>query len=56
MMVILEDKQNDIKQEFFYDRVPVGGKFRAFGIGHQVRRQSQQLRHGQSGGSASQNC
>jgi hypothetical protein len=31
MMVILEDKQNDIKQEFFYDRVPVGGKFRAFG-------------------------
>lgn len=31
MMVILEDKQNDIKQEFFYDRVPVGGKIRAFG-------------------------
>jgi hypothetical protein len=31
MMVILEDKQNDIKQEFFYDRVAVGGKFRAFG-------------------------
>jgi hypothetical protein len=31
MMVILEDKQNDIKQAFFYDRVPVGGKFRAFG-------------------------
>ncbi len=31
MMVILEDKQNDIKQDFFYDRVPVGGKFRAFG-------------------------
>jgi len=31
MMVILEDKQNDIKQDFFYDRIPVGGKFRAFG-------------------------
>lgn len=31
MMVILEDKQNDIKQEVFYDRVPVGGKIRAFG-------------------------
>jgi hypothetical protein len=31
MMVILEDKQNDIKQAFFYDRVPVGSKFRAFG-------------------------
>jgi hypothetical protein len=31
MLVILEDKQNDIKQEFFYDRVPVGGKIRAFG-------------------------
>jgi hypothetical protein len=31
MMVILEDKQNDIKQTFFYDRIPVGGKFRAFG-------------------------
>lgn len=31
MMVILEDKQNDIKQDFFYDRVPVGGKIRAFG-------------------------
>lgn len=31
MMVILEDKENDIKQAFFYDRIPVGGKFRAFG-------------------------
>jgi hypothetical protein len=31
MMVILEDKVNDIKQGFFYDRVPVGGKIRAFG-------------------------
>jgi hypothetical protein len=31
MIVILEDKQNDIKQAFFYDRVPIGGKLRAFG-------------------------
>jgi hypothetical protein len=31
MMVILEDKKDDIKQAFFYDRVPVGGKIRAFG-------------------------
>ena len=27
----MEDKQNDIKQQFFYDRVPVGGKIRVFG-------------------------
>jgi hypothetical protein len=25
MMVLVEDKQNDIKQKFFYDDVPVGG-------------------------------
>ena len=31
MLVILEDKQNDIKQAVFYDRIPVGGKIRAFG-------------------------
>jgi len=31
MMVLVEDKQNDVKQEFFYDRVPVGGKIRVFG-------------------------
>ena len=31
MMVLVEDKQNDIKQQFFYDRVPVGGKIRVFG-------------------------
>jgi hypothetical protein len=31
MMVLVEDKQNDIKQEFFYDRLPVGGKIRVFG-------------------------
>jgi len=31
MMVLMEDKQNDIKQQFFYDRVPVGGRIRVFG-------------------------
>lgn len=31
MMVILEDKENDIKQAVFYDRIAVGSKFRAFG-------------------------
>jgi len=31
MMVLVEDKQGDIKQEFFYDKVPVGGKIRVFG-------------------------
>lgn len=31
MIVILEDKQNDIEQAFFYDRVLVGAKLRAFG-------------------------
>ena len=36
MMVILEDKQKDIKPEVFYDRIPVGGKFRAFGSAGKV--------------------
>lgn len=32
MMVIVEDKQNDINKELvFYDRVPVGGKIMVFG-------------------------
>jgi hypothetical protein len=31
LMILVEDKQNDIKQEFFYDRIPVGGKIRVFG-------------------------
>jgi len=31
MMVLVEDKQNDIKQKFFYDQVPVGGSIRVFG-------------------------
>jgi hypothetical protein len=31
MLVLVEDKQDDIKQKFFYDNVPVGGKIRVFG-------------------------
>jgi len=31
MMVLVEDKQNDIKQKYFYDNVPVGGAIRVFG-------------------------
>ena len=32
MMVLVEDKQNDVnKQQIFYDQVPVGGKIRVFG-------------------------
>jgi hypothetical protein len=31
MMVLVEDKQDDIKQQVFYDQVPVGGKIRVFG-------------------------
>lgn len=31
LMVLVEDKQNDIKQKFSYDEVPVGGKIRVFG-------------------------
>jgi len=31
MIVLVEDKQNDIKQQFFYDRVPVGGRIPVFG-------------------------
>jgi len=30
-MVLVEDKQDDIKQKFFYDQVPVGGRIRVFG-------------------------
>jgi len=31
MMVLVEDKQHDIKQKVFYDDLPVGGKIRVFG-------------------------
>jgi hypothetical protein len=31
LMVLVEDKQKDIKRDFFYGRLPVGGKVRVFG-------------------------
>jgi hypothetical protein len=31
MMVMLEEKDNDIKEEYFSNRIPVGGKLMAFG-------------------------
>ncbi len=31
MMILVEDKQNDIKEEFFYKRLAVGAKIRVFG-------------------------
>ena len=37
LMVMLEDKDNDIKEEYFYNRVPVGGKLVAFGTAKLAR-------------------
>jgi hypothetical protein len=31
MMILVEDKQNDIKQKFFYDDIPANGSIRVFG-------------------------
>ena len=31
MIILVEDKQGDVKQQFFYDCVPAGGKIRVFG-------------------------
>ena len=43
MMVILEDKQGDVKQKFFYDNVPVGAKIRVFGSAEKVDENPQNL-------------
>ena len=43
MMVIVEDKQGDIKQKFFYDDVPVGGKIRVFGSAEKFDENPQKL-------------
>src|SRR5215813_9816287 len=43
MMVLVEDKQNDVKQEFFYDRLPVGGKIRVFGSAEKFDENPQHL-------------
>ena len=37
LMVMLEDKDNDIKEEYFYNRLPVGGKLVAFGTAKLAR-------------------
>jgi hypothetical protein len=43
MMVLVEDKQGDIKQKFFYDDVPVGGKIRVFGSAEKFDENPQKL-------------
>jgi hypothetical protein len=43
MMVIVEDKQGDIKQKVFYDDVPVGGKVRVFGSAEKFDENPQKL-------------
>src|SRR5215475_4134042 len=43
MMIILEDKQGDIKQKFFYDDLPVGSKFRVFGSAEKFDENPQKL-------------
>jgi hypothetical protein len=43
MMVLVEDKQGDIKQQFFYDNVPVGGKIRVFGSAEKFDENPQKL-------------
>src|SRR5215475_9541903 len=43
MMVLVEDKQNDIKQQVFYDKVPVGGKIRVFGSAEKFDENPQKL-------------
>ena len=40
---LVEDKQKDIKQEFFYDRVKVGGKIRVFGSAEKFDENPQNL-------------
>jgi hypothetical protein len=43
MMVLVEDKQGDVKQQFFYDNVPVGGKIRVFGSAEKFDENPQKL-------------
>jgi hypothetical protein len=43
MMVLVEDKQGDIKQKVFYDDVPVGGKIRVFGSAEKFDENPQKL-------------
>ena len=43
LMVLVEDKQGDIKQKVFYDDVPVGGKIRVFGSAEKFDENPQKL-------------
>jgi hypothetical protein len=43
MMVLVEDKQGDIKQQVFYDNVPVGGEVRVFGTAEKFDENPQKL-------------
>jgi hypothetical protein len=43
MMVIVEDKQGDIKQKAFYDDIPAGGKIRVFGSAEKFDENPQKL-------------
>ena len=43
MMVIVEDKQGDIKQKTFYDEIAVGRKFRVFGSAEKFDENPQKL-------------
>ncbi len=43
MMVLVEDKQGDIKQQYFYDRIPAGGKIRVFGSAEKFDENPQKL-------------
>lgn len=43
MMVLVEDKQGDIKQKVFYDDIPVGGKIRVFGSAEKFDENPQKL-------------
>jgi hypothetical protein len=42
-MVLVEDKQGDIKQKVFYDDVPVGSKIRVFGSAEKFDENPQKL-------------
>jgi hypothetical protein len=43
LMIIVEDKQGDVKQKAFYDDIPVGGKFRVFGSAEKFDENPQKL-------------
>ena len=43
---VIETKDNDIKEEYFYNRVPTGGKILAFGTVNLTMPQARALRAG----------